>query len=606
MGGRIITEGPAPRKARAPGRGGLRGAAGVCYNFTLWRVDDTGILGQNRDEKARALRGIERPPRPYRIRDRWMWVGRVVALFMVVALAGGGVSYAELVSAKVTADEVEFSYDRRYVTLTGNARIFGQVVSDPARYVRMRANFIEGDLQTGRFELLGDVEIITPDGALSGEAVQYNMRTAEYSLRRGGVMLPIENAAGERVWGFAYAREINAEDHVIYITDGRFTTCDRPDPDYVVEVDRIRYDPETMDIAIWGGTLCLYDTRIPLLPKITWNFTGQPDKISPLYWFIPTYSSRDGIRLSWTRGMRQLEMPCDGYVGVKLTQRRGIRGEIRAFQDLNDELSWRLNVTYKEDVAADLDRQVTIDRLPEVALSGVWDEFGWDSRLEAAVTVGQYTERAEGDLPDDVDTTHNRLQLSARYLANPAGRDGHRGAWWWVGGSQTWYDDEQQYGWLEAGVGGGTDVTPWLKVWAEINHHVIDGTTPFQFDDIDIETELSGLTSIRLSPLWTVNLGGRYDLDVGELRDYTVELRRRDHCLTWTAQYHDVTSSFGIGLEINGIFGNFEPATTRRPEDGVPRFWEYIDGMDMLRSMFDDEEVTSDEMTVTSGARETP
>ncbi len=546
------------------------------------------------------------------MRDRWMWVGRVVALFMAVAPAWQGVSYAELITAKVTADEVEFSYDRRYVTLTGNARIFGQVVNDPARYVRMSADFIEGDLQTGRFELLGDVEIITPDGALSGEAVQYNMRTAEYSLRRGGMMLPIENPAGERIWGFAYAREINAEDHVIYITDGRFTTCDRPDPDYVVEVDRIRYDPATMDIVIWGGALRLYDLRIPLLPKVTWNFTGQPDKISPLYWFIPTYSSRDGLRLSWTRGMRHLEMPWDGYVGVKLTERRGIRGELHAFENLNDELSWQLNVTYKEDIAADLDRQVTIDRLPEVGLRGAWDEFGWDAaRLEAAVTVGQYTQRADDGLPGDVDTTHNRLHLSARYVGNPAGRDGHTGAWWWVGGSQAWYDDGQQYGWLEAGVGGGTDVTSWLNVWAEVSHHAIDGTTPFRFDDIDIETELSGLTSIRLSPLWTVNVGGRYDLDVGDLRDYTVELRRRDHCLTWTAQYHDVTSSVGIGLEINGIFGNFEPTTTRRPEDGVPEYWDYIDGVAMIRSRFDEDreddgEIVSDETTIMSGARQTP
>ncbi len=513
---------------------------------------------------------------------------------------------ADLVSIKVDARQIDFSYDDRYVTLSGNARLFGQVVDDPSRFVKMHASFIEGDLETGRFELYGDVEIITPDGALSGESVRYNTSTSEYWLRRGGVMLPIENERGERVWGYAYAREIESADDVVYITDGRFTTCDSPDPDYVIEVDRIRYDPESWDVTVWGGALRLHGVNIPLLPRLDWNFHGRVEQMSPLYWFVPTYSSRDGLRLQWWRSLRQLEIPAQGRLGIKLTQRRGIRGELQTLQEWGN-IAGRLNVTYQEDVRADVDRQTTIDRLPELGVTGVWDG-GRAQRVETALWVGEYTQRADPDDPDDVDVTEGRLRVEARYTGDPEARRDHSGAWWWGGGSQAFYADGRRYGWLGAGAGASAKVTDWFSVWAEISHHITDGTTPFEFDDIDIETELAAAARFELSSMWTVGVGGRYDLNIDELRDYTIELRRRDHCLTWTAQYRDVSNAVQLGLEVNGIFGNFEPPEQRSVEDGVPRYWDCVDGVDALRSMPEGDEADAARRTATqtSGARSQP
>jgi len=527
---------------------------------------------------------------------------------VAVAVAAAAAAVAEVVSAKVTADQIDFSYDRRYVTLSGHARIFGQVVDDPSRYVRMHAGYIEGDLETGRFELFGDVEIITAEGALAGESVHYNMRTAEYSLRRGGVMLPFENPAGERIWGYAYAREISAEDSVVYITDGRFTTCPSLDPEYMLEVDRIEYHPDTMDISVWGGALQLYETRIPLLPRIDWNFTGDPGRISPVYALIPTYSSRDGVRLAWTWGMRRLEMPFDGSVSLKLTQRRGIRGELHASREWGNFVPL-VNVTYEEDIRSDLDRTATIDRLPEVGLAAAWDGAGWSGgRVETEVLVGRYTQREDPDIAGDADLTESRLRVGARYLGNPAASDDRAGAWWWVGGSQSWYGDGEDYGWLEAGVGGGAEVTDWLSLWAEAAHYAVEGATPFDFDDIDIETELTGGAAVDFSAMWGTRLWGRYDLDRGDLRDYTIELRRRTECLTWTAGYHDLGGGVRIGLEVNGLFGNFEPPPQRSVEEGVPRYWDRIEGIDLLSGLAPEDEAATErtEPQPTSGARETP
>lgn len=485
---------------------------------------------------------------------------------------------AELVSAKITADMVQFSYDRRYVTLTGNARIFSQVVEAPSRYVKMTADLIEGDLEAGRFELLGNVDVITPDGAFAGEAVRYDLGTAQYFVREGGVMLPIENPEGERVWGYAYAREIKSEDDVLVIVDGHFTTCPGADPDYTLRVDRIRYDPASWDITFWGAQLQLYGASIPLMDRFDWNFHGRVADMNPLYWLIPTWSSRDGLRLHGAWTTRQLNLPvADGAARIWLTQRRGVRGELEVFQPVAGNLEARLNVSVKEDTRADIDRIVTIDRLPEVGLLGSWDGGGGgEARLETGITLGEYTQRADKDVPGSADLTDTRALLSARYTGNYESWRHREDNWWWVGGSQAFYGDGDHYGWLEAGVGASSRIADWWTLWAEVSHHEIAGTSPFEFDDIDVATELTGGSSFRLGPAWTMNLGGRYDLDRNELRDYTIELRRRTDCLTWKAEYRDISDGIRVGLEINGLFGNYDPPPSPGPEAGVPRFWKRV------------------------------
>lgn len=511
--------------------------------------------------------------------------GTLAALGVLLLLCLGPAD-AELVSARVSALNVEFSYGRRYVTLTGEARIFAQVVEDPSRYVKMSADLIEGDLEAGHFELLGNVEVITPDGAFSGEAVSYDLSTARYSVRRGGIMLPIENAEGERVWGYAYAREIEAEDDVVVITDGHFTTCPSSEPDYLLRVDRIRYDAQSWDISVWGARLQLHGMEIPLMSRFDWNFHGRVGEMNPLYWLIPTWSNRDGLRLQGAWTTRQLNLPvADGAARLWLTQRRGLRGEFTAIQPAGGNLEARLNVSVKEDTRADIDRVVTVDRLPELRLLGSWDGDGWgDGRLQAELTLGDYVQRADEDLPDAAEVTDTRVSLSARYTGNYDAWDDREGAWWWVGGSQALYGSGEHYGWVEAGVGASAELTDWWELWAEVSHRAIAGDSPFDFDDLDVATELTGHSRLSLAPGWSLGFGGRYDLDLDELRDYTIELRRRTDCLTWKAEYHDVSGGVQVGLEINGLFGNYEPPPSPGPEAGVPHYWEQIDQQQAART----------------------
>ncbi|MGD9497437.1 MAG: hypothetical protein AB7Y46_14145 [Armatimonadota bacterium] len=506
------------------------------------------------------------------------------ALALAVALCTFGLegTSADLVSVKVTAQRVEFSYDRRYVTLSGNARLFAQVVNNPSRYVSMQAGLIEGDLEAGRFELCGDVKIATPDSALAGDAARYDTATGQYWLRRGGVMLPIENPEGERVWGYAYAGEIETIDDVVYVIDGRFTTCDQPEPHYALEVDRIRYRPDTMQLTAWSGALRLYGVRIPLVPRVTVGLAEQQQRCSPIYWFSPGYSGRDGLRMQADRSLRSLDLPVEGTLSLKLTQRRGLRGELE-MRHAWGNFAGRLNVTYEEDVQSDLEHFATINRLPELGVVGSWEGGGRGlDRVELGLWAGRYTQQAHPEAGPGEDITRQRLLLEARYVGNEPGRAKRAGAWWWVGGSQAFYDDGASYRWLEGGMGAALEPADWFSAWAEVSHRLPGGKTPFTFDDIDIQTELAALARVRLSPIWRLDLGGRYDFDLETLRDYSVELRRRSHCLTWTAEYNDVGESIRLGVEINGLFGNFEPPEQRSPEQGVPRYWDHVEGLDLL------------------------
>ncbi|MGC9317198.1 MAG: hypothetical protein ACP5KN_04085 [Armatimonadota bacterium] len=499
------------------------------------------------------------------------WVVRVPALALVLVLAAGHQLPAELVTVTFGADRVDVDYGRSLVVLEGNARVHGQVAEDASRFVRMTADYVEGDLATGRFELLGNVRIMTPDAALSGEFAVYNAQTSRYALRRGAVMMPVREVGGEPVYGYAYAGDLKRRGSIIYLTDATLTTCDRVHPHWAARVKRLRYNPETGHMHIERGSLSLYGLDIPLVPELSFNVRGGAEETEGI-WPVPGYSSRDGLRLGWTMPFGD---PVDyprGRLKVKLTQRRAFRAMLLAEDDLDGSTAW-LRASRREDVEGDIDRFTTIDRMPELGLDGSWGASD-DTWVEVALSAGRFHEfdRHEG-LPD-IDVTESRARLEARLVGGREERAERRGDWWWLEGAGSLYGGGEDYSYIGAGVGASATPASWLTGSIEARRYLTHGATPFEFDDIDIKTELNGLADMRLSSLWSAVLEARYDLDRGLMRDWEVELRRRAHCLTWTAGYRDVGNTFSVGLEFNGIFGNDQPPQQRSLKEGPPAYWE--------------------------------
>ncbi|MGI5818254.1 MAG: hypothetical protein ACOX9R_09160 [Armatimonadota bacterium] len=534
----------------------------------------------------------------------------VFACALAVALAAaGGRAEAQRVAASFDADEVEFSFDRRLVTLRGDAHIFSQVVDDPSRYVRIEADLIEGDLSRGWFEMVGSIHIRTPQGAMRGEAAWYDARTAQYSLRRAGIMIPLGEGEPPAVTcGFAYAQEIATEDEIIYITKGRFTTCSRPNPHYSLRADRFRWNPETQEVVVYGGSVKLYGLEIPVLPKIPYSF-AQNDTDLPSLWPFPTYTSRDGLRLGWSFNVGAPMGNPSTRVSLLWRQLRPLHASSWTHYQINENLGARLRLGLQEDVRQDIERIVPVDRFPELGLEGHWPLWGDGYRLETDLSAGHYLQRREGGLAP---VSEDRLRLQARLVGNPAGVYEPGQTWWWIDASEALYGNGGHYAALGAAVGGAVKPADWLAVNAELRRWETGGATPFVWDDVDIRTELEANLRLNVTDAWQVRAGGRYDLEHGALRTWDAQLRRREHCLTWKVSYSDISDNFMIGVEVNGLFGNDEPPDDGCPEDGPAGYREVFGRHEEAVSPADDDAPagrqfqTHSEADTASEAMETP
>jgi len=479
------------------------------------------------------------------------------------------VCLAERVVTSFGADQVSYSFDRTQVTLSGNAHLSSQVAADPARFVRINADVIEGDISRGLFEMLGGVRIETPQGSMRGETASYNTLTAEFTLRRAGFMVPLTEPEAPTVCGFAYAQEVARADDIVYITNGRFTTCSRVHPHYSLEAARFRYNPETKQVVAYGGSIQLYGLKIPVFPKIPYTFGAGADRGPDLLPF-PTYSSRDGLRLGWSLNVGDPMGDPRTQVHLRWRQLRPLQVASVTTLGVGPDAEARLHLGLRQDVRRDIDRVVPVDTLPEVGIAGEWELAGGDYLLQADLSAGHYTQRREGDLAEVSD---DRARIQARLTGNPDRVYEPGQVWWWLDASYSAYGDGGHYDALGAGLGGAVELTDWLDLNAEVRQWATSGATPFVWDDVDVETEIESNLRLKLGDLWRVRLGARHDLEDGKLRAWDAELRRRAHCLTWNISYSDVGDEFMVGVELSGLFGSDEPAEDACPPDGPPDYW---------------------------------
>jgi hypothetical protein len=485
----------------------------------------------------------------------------------VLALLLAASALAEMATITTRADDVQLSYGKQRVSLQGNAELIAESAEDPSLRVIIRAELIEGDLATGRFEAVGDVELITTEASLRGASLLYDARTSKYRLTRGAVMV-----AGERTCGYAYGREMNHEEGIIHIEHGVITTCDHVPPHYAIEARRLHYDLDRSEVTAQDGAVRIYGLRIPLLTSVHYNFGDEPNRLNP----IPQvrYGRRDGALLWWGLPYENPDSQVSCRGRVMLTMRRGIRAAVDISGPAGG-MTGHIRASYKEDVQADLDEWALIDRRPEFVLERAWgtDLFG-GTTLHTELSAGNFKEYEVDARPTVRD---RRAMIGLRLTSDEAARRSGVGNWWWVGGRGQLYDEGGDYSVLEAGVGYGTELTDWLTGSLTYSYHYTHGESPFEFDDVDIEQELAGRARIKLDRNWGLGLTGRYDVEARELRDYEVELARRVHCLTWQLKYRDLSESISLGVAINGVFGDAPAQAQRCVADGPPDYWQWRD-----------------------------
>ncbi len=465
------------------------------------------------------------------------------------------------------ADDVQLSYDKQRISLRGNAELVAESLEDPSLRATIRAELIEGNLATGSFEALGNVELITPQVSLIGDSLVFDARTSEYRLTHTSLMVTGGNGRG-----FAYGREVNHAQGRIHIEHGLITTCDHVPPHYAFEARRLHYDLEKNEVVAQDGAVRIYGLRIPLLTSVHYSFGDDPNRVDP----VPQvrYQSRDGGALRWGLPYESPDSPVSCRGEVLLTMRRGIRANADIYGPAGG-MTGHIRLSYKEDVQADVDEWALIDRRPELMLERAWDTdlFG-GTTLHTEMSAGNFKEYEVGDRPAVRD---RRAMLGVRLTSDEAARRRGLGNWWWVGGRGQIYDEGGDYSVLEAGVGYGTELTDWLTGSGTYSYHYTNGESPFEFDDVDIEQELAGRVGIALDRNWGLGLTGRYDVEARQMRDYEVELARKVHCLTWQLRYRDLSESFSVGVTINGLFGDTPAGKQRGVADGPPDYWQWRD-----------------------------
>ncbi len=412
---------------------------------------------------------------------------RCLPALAVLALALAAPVCAEMATITTRGDNVQLSYDQKRVSLQGNAELITESLEDPSLRATIRADLIEGDLATGRFEALGNVEMITAEASLRGASLVFNARTSEYQLTRTSLM-----ASHERVCGYAYGREVNYSEGRLHIEHGFITTCDHVPPHYAIEARRLHYDLDKGEVVAQDGAVRIYGLRIPLFTSVHFNFGDEPDQVDP----IPQvrYQSRDGGALRWGLPYQNPGSPVKARGEALLTMRRGIRASLDIYGPVGG-MTGHVRASHKEDVQADVDEWALIDRRPEFVLERAWDTdlFGGAS-LHTELSAGNFMEYAAGGRP----TVHDRrAMIGMRLSSDEAARRRGVGNWWWIGGREQVYDEGEDYSVLEAGVGYGTELTDWLTGSATYSYHATRGESPFEFDDVDIAQELAACATTK-------------------------------------------------------------------------------------------------------------
>ncbi len=373
--------------------------------------------------------------------------------------------------------------------------------------------------------------------------------------------------------GFAYGREMSNDGHLIRVTGARATTCERASPHYALEARRLVYDTQSGDVQVRGGALRMYGVRIPLLPTFTTSLTDET-KMRPDAVPEPRWGGRDGFALKWGLPFQFPGEHISAKGSVLLTSRRGIRGQIDV-QGPIGPMTGHVRASHKEDVKSDVDQWSLIDRRLEFVLDQAWDTdlFG-GTQLAAELSAGDFKQYAVAGQPEVSD---QRALASLRLSQNDDQWRRGMGSWWWTEARTQLYDAADEYTVIELGAGAGTRLTDWLSGSLTYIHRDASGATPFEFDDEDIESEISGRARIDFDDNWSMRWTGRYDVEIDDMRDYEIELARRVHCLTWKLAYRDVSESISLGVAINGLFGDEPAAQERCVEDGPPRYWRAQD-----------------------------
>lgn len=481
-------------------------------------------------------------------------------VFIFIALCATG-SYtdteAPLLTVTIQGSRVDYDHITGLVAVQGDVAITAYTDEPGAFTVAMIAEQVEASLQTGHIIAHKGVRLRSQQFALRGEKVEYHVDRDEFVMDEGAVSvdIPLERWPEHVMRGFFTGREMGKIGDVIYVIEGLVTTCDRSHPHFSLGASRIEYDTRTEVLTVKSGKVRLYGITIPIPMSYSFRLGKEGVAEEGLRLPIPGYSSYDGLYFPYGISFSDPEDSWQISAAMNIGTRKRFPGSIRAVRE-DDRSTTRFTLSRKENTTWDLNRRARLHRLPELTHTRhLLPSGSGNTGLDLTVGLGRFSERYADDPRNRADRAHISLDYSP-WLRQRKQREG---GWLALTADQYFYDNGQRLRdvQLEAGYGLPFGQGGRAALWGV--RHFASGESPFLFDDVYVKNELFGLLETPIGRDYSLGALGRYDLDRSDLRDYSIRLGKRHHCLTWNIEYHKAFGGFKFGIGLPGLTDSTPP-----------------------------------------------
>ncbi len=498
------------------------------------------------------------------LRRPWPQRGKALGLALLGVCAAGSRTAADPqeqaqgITISLGADDFEYSEDGQTAVLAGNVRLRASDLPRGLPDVEMESQRLTVSLTPGDVVGEGLTVVRSPGVEISGEDLRLNLRTQEFHVERArsAMVVPVQ---GRELTVFAESAGIDAKDGQAQLSRARITTCEREHPHYALLVRKAIVVPERDRLTVYGGTIELYGVRVPLVPKLNTSLGGDDDDRGFDLAF-PGHSSADGWFYPLQRRFTDPKAPLQVRANIRLAERSVVSGRLLAENTAGNLRTW-VTAVRRDPREDDITESLLYDALPEVGASLTHTQG--DVALSARLAGGYYREedRRTGRRAADGAATLT-LGWDWRRPLGERGTDLRAG----IGTRASLYADGGSYRTLDLYAGGAHGLWHDALGELEFRHHFIAGDTPFEWDDIDLQTELYGKVSTPLVGPWGLSLAGRYDLDRSLLRDYDVGLHFSHHCLTWSLQYNYAHERLGVGVNLTDFMFGGRPRPQKAPK----------------------------------------
>lgn len=489
-------------------------------------------------------------------------IALICAFLLIItwARADDQESKPTLLTVHVSGDRIVNDEATDRLQVDGNVRILAYTDDPDSPRLAISASTVDVDLAGKVVEAHGSVLMRTDQAAFRGDSVRYDMEADEMRLIRAAASVDLPRPDGEVFRGYFFGEEIQTHGgSQLIIINGMITPCESPyRPDVAASAARVVYNAETGKGTIYKGRLHLLGAGIPLLSRM--SFKHGVEQSEPGFEVsLPGYSGYDGIYVPFRYDFAAPESPWRASLSARVATRTHLRG-VASLVRSTEDYDFKVYVSRHQHVTDNITRRLTISQVPEIEYVRRFDTANPRNHWETGLNLGRFHERDPD--PGSVKRSDDRISAWVGYIHNPRQRTSREGYWWGVNVTQNLYDEGTRFRDISVETGIGGHISDSLGASLSLITHHTSGQSPFQFDDVDIEHEAYGMLRWQMSPLWTFQSDGRYDLKNDSLRDYGLRLSRRSHYLTFSVEYDFSERSIGLRVDINGLTGNTKPAQT--------------------------------------------